>query len=191
MYMRSFEDLNYSDKNFQNESLEGNRFLDCSFRDCDFSNCSLTTTEFVSCSFDSCNMSNASIAETAFKDVSFLACKLVGLDFNGCNPFMLKMHFDRCQLHMANFSGLSLERTSFLSCSLLDTDFSGANLTEVLFDNCDMERAIFKFSTLAKANFITSYNYIIDPEETPVYKAKFSLHGLAGLLHKYNIIVEE
>jgi hypothetical protein len=46
-------------------------------------------------------------------------------------------------------------------------------------------------STLSSANFVSSYNFTIDPEKNLLRKAKFSLDGLPGLLENYGIIVEE
>jgi len=43
---------------------------------------------------------------------------------------------------------------------------------------------------LEKVNFLTSYNYSIDPENNRLKKAKFSMNGLAGLLGKYDIEIE-
>jgi uncharacterized protein YjbI with pentapeptide repeats len=65
-----------------------------------------------------------------------------------------------------------------------------ADLSEVVFDNCDLYRAEFDKANASKANFKTSYNYTIDPEKTKIKKANFALEGLKGLLYKHNIIVE-
>jgi hypothetical protein len=43
---------------------------------------------------------------------------------------------------------------------------------------------------LEKADIRTSHNYTIDPEKNKVKKAKFSIHGIAGLLDKYDIEIE-
>ena len=40
---------------------------------------------------------------------------------------------------------------------------------------------------LEKADFSTAYNYVIDPELNTIRKAKFSIAGITGLLHKYDI----
>ena len=62
--------------------------------------------------------------------------------------------------------------------------------TEVLFDNCNLRRAVFVDTKLEKADFYTSYEYIIDPEKNKLKKAVFSSDGLKGLLTKYDIIVK-
>jgi uncharacterized protein YjbI with pentapeptide repeats len=64
------------------------------------------------------------------------------------------------------------------------------DLSEVVFDTCDLYRAEFDKANAFKANFKTSYNYTIDPEKTKIKKATFSLEGCKGLLYKHNIIVD-
>jgi hypothetical protein len=34
-------------------------------------------------------------------------------------------------------------------------------------------------------------HYCIDPESNKIKKARFSMYGLAGLLSKYNIVIDE
>jgi hypothetical protein len=41
-----------------------------------------------------------------------------------------------------------------------------------------------------KADLSTSFNYQIDPERNKLKGARFSLHGIGGLLHKYDIKIE-
>ena len=47
---------------------------------------------------------------------------------------------------------------------MIAVDFMAADLTEVLFENCDLYRAEFAKAIANKANFKTSYNYTIDPK---------------------------
>jgi uncharacterized protein YjbI with pentapeptide repeats len=69
-------------------------------------------------------------------------------------------------------------------------DFMSTDLTEVVFDNCDLYRSEFSKAIANKANFKTSYNYTIDPSKTKIKKAVFSLSELKGLLFKHDIIVK-
>jgi fluoroquinolone resistance protein len=59
-----------------------------------------------------------------------------------------------------------------------------------VFEGCNMTAAIFDQTTLEKADLRTSYNYSIDPETNRIKKAKFSITGVAGLLDKYDIVIE-
>ena len=45
----------------------------------------------------------------------------------------------------------------------------------------------FSQTILKNADLSTSYNFIIDPDSNNIKNAKFSVHGLAGLLAKYDI----
>lgn len=71
-----------------------------------------------------------------------------------------------------------------------EIDFAESDLTNATFDNCDLTLAVFDRTVLEKVNFLTSYNYSIDPENNRLKKAKFSMNGLAGLLGKYDIEIE-
>lgn len=75
--------------------------------------------------------------------------------------------------------------------TLQESDFAEADLTGSVFDNCDLAQAIFDHTTLEKTDFRTSYNYSIDPENSRIRKAKFSVLGVSGLLDKYDIDIEK
>ena len=68
-------------------------------------------------------------------------------------------------------------------------DFMAADLTEAIFDNCNLHKTVFMDTIAYKTDFTTSYNYMIDPEKNKLKKARFSKDGLAGLLTKYEIVV--
>jgi uncharacterized protein YjbI with pentapeptide repeats len=70
---------------------------------------------------------------------------------------------------------------------LLQVDFSEADLTGVIFENCNLENTLFNKTILDKADFQTAYNFSIDPENNKMKKAKFASAGLRGLLDKYDI----
>jgi len=84
-----------------------------------------------------------------------------------------------------------LKKTRFVNCTVSETDFTESNLSNAVFDQCDLTRAIFIHSNLEKADFRTSFNYSIDPGMNRMSKARFSLAGVAGLLDKYDIEVDQ
>lgn len=88
---------------------------------------------------------------------------------------------------MAGFYKRRLRGTNFKNCVLREADFSGADLTSAIFDNFDMERTVFASTILEKADFVTSYNYSIDPEGNRIKKARFAFPDVIGLLDRYNI----
>ena len=73
---------------------------------------------------------------------------------------------------------------------MIAVDFMGSDLTEVLFDNCNLRHAVFIDTIANKADFYTSYDYAFDPDKNKIKKAIFSTEGLKGLLQKYDIIVK-
>lgn len=77
----------------------------------------------------------------------------------------------------------------FTDCSMIAVDFMKADLTEVIFDRCDLYRALFSQTVLEKADFRTSFNYSLDPEKNKIKKAMFSLEHVKGLLDKHDIVV--
>jgi len=85
---------------------------------------------------------------------------------------------------------LPLKKTSFINCNIQEVDFTESDLTGSTFDNCEMAGAIFENTILIKVDFRTSFNFSIDPEINKLQKAKFSTNGIAGLLGKYDILIE-
>jgi uncharacterized protein YjbI with pentapeptide repeats len=92
-------------------------------------------------------------------------------------------------LDFSKFYTLKIKTTTFVDCSIIAVDFMSTDLTEVVFDNCDLYRSEFAKANANKANFKTSYNYTIDPTKTKIKKALFSLAEVKGLLYKHDIIV--
>ncbi len=71
----------------------------------------------------------------------------------------------------------------------MEVEFIQANLTNAIFNNCDLLGAVFQNTNVEKADFRTSYNYSINPQVNRIKKAKFSIHGIIGLLDAYDIVV--
>jgi len=180
-----FKGINYKD-----EPLFKGEYDNCTFLNCLFINADLSGITFVDCLIAECDLSMANIKNTVFRDVRFSKSKMVGLNFEECNNFLVSYSFEECFLNLASFYKLKLKNTSFRNCNLQEVDFTEAVLTNSVFDNCDLSRAIFEQTNLEKADLRTSYNYSIDPEMNRIKKARFSREGALGLLDKYNIEIE-
>lgn len=161
----------------------------CTFKQCDFANANVSSYKFIECTFAGCNLSLMNLAKTSLQDVHFKDCKMLGLRFDQCHDFALSFTFDSCILHDASFFRLKLKKTIFRNCQLRHADFTECDLTQALFDSCDLCDTTFDHTILEKADFTTSFNYIIDLESNRVKKAAFSQNGLHGLLMKYDIII--
>ena len=180
-----FERLDYSDKKFQLEVYEN-----CQFTNCNFYKTNLVNITFRECRFVDCDFSLSGMKNTALSDIHFVGCKLVGVQFDDCNPFLFSVDFENCVLKLAVFYKVKLKKTRFKNSNLQETDFTETDLTEAIFDNCDLMRTVFHHSNLEKADLRTSYLYSINPEINKIKKARFSKEGVIGLLDKYQIVID-
>jgi uncharacterized protein YjbI with pentapeptide repeats len=165
--------------------FEGYHFINC-----DFSEADLSHKRFADCLFERCNLSGVRLAGTALQNVAFEECKLLGLQFTACRDMLFGVHFDRCQMRYASFAGRVMPATRFVHCSLDEADFADADLSAAVFQDCSLAGAIFQKTQLAGADFSTATGFIIDPESNPLQNARFSLHGLLGIVAKYGLVVE-
>ena len=180
-----FEGLDYSKAVFPKGDYEG-----CHFRNCQFANADLSGYNFEDCSFENCDLSMITCTDTTLGEVIFRNCKMLGVHFELCNPFLLSLYFEECFLNLAGFYNLALIGTTFKQCNLVEVDFTNTNLTQASFEQCDLSGAIFENTTLVEADFRTAKHYIIDPEKNNIKKAKFSLSSIAGLLKKYDLVID-
>ena len=182
---KKFKGIDFTEKGF----IKG-EYEDCIFINCNLSAVDLSGVNFGECEFIECDLSMVKLTDTLMRGISFKDCKLIGLHFEDCKDFLFDVQFDSCHLNLSSFYQRKLKNTKFVNCVLREVDFSEVDLTEAIFINCDLKQSVFDRSILVKADFRSSYNYSIDPEINQVQKAKFSKEGLAGLLTKYNIVVE-
>jgi len=165
-------------------------FENCEFINSDLSYADLSGMVFIDCFFQGCNLSLIRLSDSGLQNIQFKDCKLSGADFSKSRDFLFEVNFTNCILDNAIFYKKKNKGAKFTDCSLVETDFTEADLSDVQFNNCNLNRAFFNRSTLKNADFRTSYNFIIDPDTNNLKKARFSVHGLPGLLAKYDIRVE-
>lgn len=162
-------------------------FEQCTFRSGQWMGADLTNARFTACTFEQCDLSNAVITGAGFRDVDFKGCKLLGLQFDQCNTFLLAMRFDHCRLDFASFRSLVLKGTRITACGLVEADFSGTDLRKAVLVDSDFTGAVFDGTNLEAADLRDARNFIIDPERNRIKAARFSLHGLPGLLVRHGI----
>lgn len=170
--------------------LARGEYENCTFKNCNFYSADLSNFIFRDCIFDGCDLSLVVFKNTTLNDIRFVNCKLIGLQFQESNSFLLSIGFENCILKLSVFYKLKLKKMSFINCNLQEADFTEADLTSSIFENCDLYRTIFYSTNLEKADFRSSFNYSLDPERNRIKKAKFSRLGIAGLLDKYTIEIE-
>lgn len=183
-----------SDQTFKNQNYAKNRlpigeYENCVFERCDFSNGYLDNQYFLGCVFVDCNLSNTNIANTTLSETNFSRCKMMGLKFECLNDFILSFTFDHCILNMSSFYQMQLRNQLFVHCKFIETDFTEADMTNTVFDNCDLQRAHFEGTVLEKADFRTASNLSFNPEKNKIKKAKFSKESAMGLLGQYDIVI--
>lgn len=182
-------DAEYTGIAYDREEANFKEFEKCVFNGCDFSACVFLAVTFIDCTFNDCVFSGAKINYVAFRTVLFNGCKIVDVNFAMCDKLIFEIHFNDCVLDFSKFYTLRIKGTTFTDCSAIAVDFMKTDLTGVLFDRCDLHRALFMDAILNKADFSTSFNYTFDPEKNKISKAVFSLHGVKGLLAKHDITV--
>ena len=179
--------------NNKNYSLQEIMYLDferCTFTNCDFTEADFLGVAFTDCIFISCNFIEAKINYVSLRDASFTGCNFTSVNFTMVDSLLFSVEFKDCILDYAKFYTLKLKGTLFANCSLTAADFMNSDLTDVVFDNCNLHKSVFSATIANKADFTTSYNFIIDPEKNKLKKAKFSQAGLKGLLEKYDLIIK-
>lgn len=164
-------------------SYESTEFRSCTFND-------INGIAFTDCLFSSCNMSNAQVAKAKAQDLTFRDCKLIGINFYQMLDFGFSLHFENCLLDYASFDKKKMNKSTFKNCKLHGANFSKADLSKAIMKDCDLADAIFDGTNLSGMDFTTNRNFSIDPQQNLIRKARFAAHGLAGLLTKYEIIIE-
>ena len=175
---------------YNENEISYKEYENCAFIDCNFTNCIFLAASFIDCKFVNCNFNGAKINHTSLRTVYFNKCKISDVNFAMIDKFIFEIHFKDCILDFSKFYALKLKGTTFTNTSLVAVDFMAADLSEVVFENCDLYRSEFDKAIANKTNFKTSFNYTINPEKTKIKKAIFSLEGVKGLLYKYDIIVK-
>ncbi|NUN69967.1 MAG: pentapeptide repeat-containing protein [Bacteroidetes bacterium] len=165
-------------------------YTGCTFTGCDFASVKLTGRRFTECVFEGCNLTLANVSGTTFNSVTFRECKLTGVRFDEADTFLFTAVFERCVMERTVLTGMKLPKQEFQECRMKEADLSGCDLTGAHFDRCDLEGALFERTNLSKADLTTAYNFRIDPEQNKLTKTRFAASGIAGLLAKYDIIIE-
>lgn len=182
---KTFDKISYA-----NKAISGREFEACTFTNCDFSESNFSGNDFIDCRFEDCNLSMMRLAHTGLKEVDFYSCKILGVDFSPCNEFLFSVNFSNCILDFTSFFRKKLRKTTFHGCSIKEANFTQADLTGSAFSDCDLSLTVFEQANLEKVDFRTASNFSIDPDLNRIKKAMFSLHGLPGLLHKFDIAIE-
>lgn len=170
-------------------ALKGS-FENCTFKDCNFTGGQFYDVTFTGCKFINCDFTGSNLLNTGLQNILFQNCQLTSADFGKASDFLFEVHFTDCVLDRADFYKKKNKGGKFKGCSLKGANFAQCDLTNAVFGDCNLNQTVFDQTQLKGADFSTSFNYIIDPDANFIKKARFSVHGLAGLLSKYDIVVK-
>ena len=146
-------DKSFPGIDFTQESLAKSEYENCIFNNCNFEGCDLSDFKFIDSTFNECNLSLSKLIKTIFRDVQFKDCKMLGLRFDTCNEFGLSFPFDGCQLNHSSFYKTRIKKTVLKNSLLHEVDFTETDLTGAVFQNCNLEQAVFDHTILEKVDF--------------------------------------
>ncbi len=173
-----------------NSRLSHGYFKDCQFTQCQLTEWDLSHSTFVNCVFNACQLSLCQLDQTAFQSVQFIDCQLIGLRFEHCNPFQFSIQAKSCQIMMCSFYKKTINKAQFEGCKIQECDFSESLLKQAKFMDCQLSGSTFMRTDLSEADFSSAYDFLIDPSQNKLKKAKFSRQHLDGLLMHLGIIIE-
>lgn len=185
------KDENYNElfenRDFSNMEINDTIFEQCVFRNCTFIDTKILHSKIENTQFISCNMSNIDLTGSKLDSIEFEESKIIGLTLYKCNQINFDFVFNKSKLEYCNFSDVNMKKNIFLDCEIIESHFQNTFLVESVFKNVDFTHTSFFKCNLKKANFTDSIGYVIDPVTNNIEKATFSISGVLGLLHGFDI----
>ena len=190
----------YSDQVFEETLLEQPRLVSSEFYDCRFIRCSFVESvfdncRFVNCSFKHCDLSLLRVPTSVFSATIMEETKIIGVDWTHADWSSTKLAvpigFTKCDISHSTFIGLSLKKVQIKDCVAKDVDFREADLTGAVFTGTDLSESLFNGTNLTEADLSRSRNYLIDPGQNILKRARFSLPEAMSLLYGLDIVLTE
>lgn len=192
---KEYYNITFSDLNFDHQTLDGITFESCTFADCSFNETSFYRCKLVETTFKSSVLTLVKVSSTYFSEVEFYSCKMTGINWTYMNyPTIVvtsPIHFNACDISYSNFYELKLPDMTVIDCKAYDVDFRLCDLTNADFTNTDLEKSQFMHTKLDGADFTDAINYLINPMENSLKKAKFSTPDVINLLRSFDIVIDE
>lgn len=133
----------------------------------------------------------AKVVDSVFHDVRFEECRLLGVDFGRASRKLpLRLEFVRCDLSYASFAETPVKDLRIEDSTVRDADFTKAAIAGAVLSGADLAGAVFRAADLRKADLRTARGYTIDPKETRLEGAKFSLPEALSLLAAFGVELE-
>jgi fluoroquinolone resistance protein len=180
---RTFEKLNADD-----QIVKSKEFERCTFRQCSFVKTSFVLCRFIECTFIECTLSAVVLTNSICSEVKFIDSKVIGIDWTRLKT-LTAPQFNNSQLDYCNFRFVKIPKIKMTDCVVHEADFTECDMHESNFRGTDFAGTIFFKTNLAKANFVSAFNYGIDSRANNIKKARFSLPEAASLLRSLEIIL--
>lgn len=161
----------------------------CIFKACPFGSTNLSGFQFTDCTFEDCDLSNVNLLDTSLVDVVFIDCKMLGLNFDACNPLLLQLKFDHCNLSYSSFKNLKLSPTLFFKSNLTEVDFSQTKLSKSTFDECELWNTVFNNTILEETVIKSCLGLKVDLQNNYVSGMSISPNCVEDLLSQYQISI--
>jgi len=187
---------NYNDQVFDTLQLDSiqidsSEFFDCVFKDCSFVESTIQKCRFINCWFQDCDLSLVQVPESSFSGISFENSKCVGINWAQANWPVTGLgnpiRFEKCALSHSTFIGLSLTGIQIADCVAVDVDFREADLSQADFSGTNLSESLFNHTKLSEADLSQARNYLIDPANNELKRARFSLPEAMSLLYNMDI----
>lgn len=186
-----FYEKTFLDLHLEKETFENKEFENCQFTKCDFNEAKFLKCKFIDCEFNACNLSGVTLRMTSFSETIFEESKLIGINWTQARWSQLKLpstiKFYKSNISHSSFYNLDLPETIIEQCKAHDVDFRECDLTSEIFTETDFEQSLFMHTNLFASDFTEAINYIINPLENNIKKAKFSLPDAMNLLIAFEI----
>lgn len=174
-------------QDFSTTGLDAGRYENHEFKNCIFTD--ISGIDFTDCVFRNCNLSNVKFNNCKLDKVEFFDCKLLGVNFSQSKDFGFEVHFFNCNMDYTSFDKKKMNKSQFDNCQLVESNFTQADLSKCKLNNCNFQSALFAKTNLTAVDFRTCSNFLIDPTDNFIKKAKFRSQDLAGLLYRFDIVI--
>jgi uncharacterized protein YjbI with pentapeptide repeats len=112
---------------------------------------------------------------------------MVGASFAQTKDFAFEAHFFNSNLDYSAFDRKKLNKSTFAQCRFHEANFTQTDFTKAKLSQCDFTSALFDKTNLTGVDMRSCSNFLIDPTQNFIKKAKFRAQDLAGLLYRFEI----
>jgi fluoroquinolone resistance protein len=178
-----------------NHRMDENEFQDCTFENCNFAEGTFKDCRFIETKFVNCDLSLIQVSGCFFSEVQFRSSKCLGIDWTlaikSKTRLQKQFDFQQSSLNHSTFIGMDLPEIQFQECSAQNVDFRECNLTRANFAETDLSQALFQRTNLTEADFRKARNYMIDPLDNTLSRARFSMPEALALLYSLDIELDD